>query len=56
MLEYRSIEGERPVAEICTQPWMMYPSIAGLVEPCEKLGGPPSKTKYYRVTDSGLVP
>jgi hypothetical protein len=56
MLGYVSTEGERPVAEICIQPWIVYPSIAGLVEPCENLGGPPPKTKYYRVTDSGLVP
>ena len=27
-------------------------SIAGHEKPCEKLGGPPSKAKYYLATDS----
>ena len=31
-------------------------STAGHVKPCGKLGGPPSKPKYYLMTDRGAVP
>jgi hypothetical protein len=56
VLENISIEGERPVVEMSSQPPIVHPSTAGSVEPCGKLGGPPPKAKYSCVTDSGLVP
>ena len=31
-------------------------STAGHVKPCGKLGGPPSKPKYYLMTERGVVP
>ena len=33
-----------------------YSSKAGHVKSCLNMGGPPSKPKYYSVTDSELVP
>ena len=36
--------------------WASILSRTGHVKPCLKLGGPPSKAKYYLLTDSGLVP
>ena len=34
----------------------MFPSTAGHVKPRGKLGGPPSKAKYFLATDSEPVP
>ncbi len=36
--------------------WDWIQSTAGHEEPCGKLGGPPSKPKYYLMTDRGAVP
>ena len=48
-------EGESPVTEnrIGTS-WIQ--STAGHVKPGGNKGGPPSKPKYYLMTDSGAVP
>ena len=51
----RSIkEGESPVDEIMRRVSGIQ-SISGHVESGEKTGGPPSKPKYYLMTDSGAV-
>ena len=42
--------GERRVVSVGIQ------STAGHVKPRGKLGGPPSKPKYYLMTDRGAVP
>ena len=48
-------EGESPVSERkSVVDWIQ--STAGHVKPCGKLGGPPSKPKYYLMTDRGAVP
>ena len=48
-------EGEMPVDESwLTRDWIQ--STAGHEEPRGKQGGPPSKPKYYPVTDRGEVP
>ena len=50
-----STEGERPVDEnriLLAE----FQSTAGHVKPGGKQGGPPSKPKYYSVTDRGAVP
>ena len=47
-------EGENPVGE--TKRWVSgIQSITGHVESGKKTGGPPSKPKYYLMTDSGAV-
>ena len=46
-----SIEGERPVGERCVVV-VGIQSTAGHVKPGGKTGGPPSKPKYYLMTDS----
>ena len=51
----RAREGDRPVDED-TDARECIQSTAGHEEPRGKLGGPPSKPKYYPVTDSGAVP
>ena len=52
----RSItEGENPVDEIARRVSGIQ-SISGHVESGENVGGPPSKPKYYLMTDSGEVP
>ena len=51
----RPKEGDRPVHEV-HQPLAQHPSTAGHVKPCWNLGGPPSKAKYYLMTDSEPVP
>ena len=38
----------------CVLDWIQ--STAGHEEPCGKSGGPPSKPKYYLMTDRGAVP
>ena len=48
-------EGESPVSE--KQSYMAgIRSTAGHEESRWKMGGPPSKPKYYLMTDSGAVP
>jgi hypothetical protein len=55
VLESSSTEGERPVGEILTDPSGI-PSRAGHGKPCLNPEGPPSKAKYYPMTDSEPVP
>ena len=50
-LESRAIDSESLVGEKHKTP-VLTPSTAGHVEPGGKQGGPPSKAKYYLVTDS----
>ena len=47
-------EGDSPVDEKLVRPSRIQ-SITGLVESGKKMGGPPSKPKYYLMTDSGAV-
>ena len=47
-------EGENPVGEKGSRVSGIQ-SISGHVESGEKMGGPPSKPKYYLMTDSGAV-
>ena len=47
--ESDSLVGENGKYPICIQ------STSGHVEPAGKTGGPPSKPKYYLMTDSGAV-
>ena len=51
-LERSAVAGESPICEIDKTLWIGFPSTAGHVEPCGKLGGPSPKAKYYLVTDS----
>ena len=55
VLESTAIEGDSPVSEFA-QTLDEDQSTAGHGKPCGKMGGPPSKAKYYLVTDSELVP
>ena len=48
-------EGESPVIEIVRE-LVGILSRTGHVKSCLNLGGPPSKAKYYLLTDSVLVP
>ena len=48
-------EGESPVDEM-TELLVSILSKTGHVKPCLNLGGPPSKAKYYLLTDSEQVP
>ena len=50
-----TIEGESPVFEKRLL-LVRIQSTAGHVKPGGKQGGPPSKPKYYSVTDRGAVP
>ena len=52
-LESGTIEGDSPVRQ-SESPALLpaYQSSTELVELCAKLGGPPSKAKYYPTTDS----
>ena len=53
VLERTTIEGESPVCESESPPLLStYQSSTELVELRVKLGGPPSKAKYYSTTDS----
>ena len=54
-MERHGVEGETPVHENLIQPSEIQ-STPGHVKPWRKQGGPPSKAKYYSVTDSELVP
>ena len=54
-MEWSGVEGETPVHEILMRPSKIQ-SILGHVKPREKQGGPPSKAKYYSMTDSESVP
>ena len=47
--------GWKPRIRNCSS-WAGILSKTGHVKPCLNLGGPPSKAKYYWLTDSGLVP
>ena len=47
--------GESPVDENRVR-LAEFQSTAGHVKPGGKLGGPPSKPKYYLMTDRGAVP
>ena len=49
-----TVEGESPVSETQREVSGIQ-SISGHVESGEKTGGPPSKPKYYLMTDSGEV-
>ncbi len=49
------VEGENPVGENRIM-LVSIQSTAGHVKPGGKTGGPPSKPKYYLMTDSGAVP
>ena len=55
-MESETEEGDSPVSEKRMSSWAVHPSTTGHVEPCGNSGGPPSKAKYYPVTDSELVP
>ena len=55
-LERSAIDGDSPVIEMVSPLWVRFPSTMGPVKPCGKLGGPPSKAKYSRATDSAQVP
>ena len=55
-LERRAREGESPVGEREGPDLVEFLSNARYEEPGVKLGGPPSKAKDSRVTDSGRVP
>ena len=53
-MEKPTKESESLVGERLTDPSGIQ-SISGHVESGEKKGGPPSKPKYYLMTDSGAV-
>ena len=53
-MEKPTTEGESPVDERLME-LSGIQSISGHVESGEKTGGPPSKPKYYLMTDSGAV-
>jgi hypothetical protein len=55
-LERGAVDGESPVAEDHTTFEVEFLSNARYESPGVKLGGPPSKAKDSRVTDSGRVP
>ena len=46
LLERATIEGDSPVGEKA-EALVVFLSTTGHEEPCGKLGGPPSKAKYY---------
>jgi hypothetical protein len=53
LLEIGTVEGDSPVGESESSALLpAYQSSTELVELCVKLGGPPSKAKYYSTTDS----
>ena len=56
VLESRAAEGESPVCEKYDGFRSLFLSTTGLEKSRGKLGGPPSKAKYYPVTDSEPVP
>ena len=56
VLERRTREGESPVGEGRSVGCEVFPSTTGHEEPCGKPGGPPSKAKYSKATDSEPVP
>ena len=55
-LEWGARDGESPVAEAHIITEVEFLSNARYEKPGVKLGGPPSKAKDSRVTDSGRVP
>ena len=55
-VEPRTTEGNRPVGENALTCRLMFLSKTAPVKRGLNLGGPPSKAKYYLVTDSELVP
>ena len=55
-LERLTIQGDSPVGDVLNSP--LLPAYQSSIEPVElgvKLGGPPSKAKYYITTDSEEV-
>ena len=56
ILERLTKVGDSPVGENKWSSLIKFPSTAGHVKSCGKPGGPPSKAKYYLVTDSEPVP
>ena len=54
-MERPAIEGDSPVGE-SEASRAEHPSTAGHVQSGGNLGGPSPKAKYYRSTDSELVP
>ena len=50
-----TVDGESPVRERCVVSAGIQ-STAGHVKSRGKMGGPPSKPKYYLMTDRGAVP
>ncbi len=55
-LERATGEGDSPVGERGGSPGLSFPSSVGHGESGANPGGPPSKAKYYRLTDSAPVP
>jgi hypothetical protein len=55
-VEPRTTEGNRPVGESVLICRLTFLSKTAPVKRGLNLGGPPSKAKYYLVTDSELVP
>jgi hypothetical protein len=55
-VEPRTTEGNRPVDENTLTCLAQFLSRTAAVKRGLNLGGPPSKAKYYLVTDSELVP
>ena len=55
-MEWGAADGESPVADDDAPSVMDFLSNARYESPGVKLGGPPSKAKDSRVTDSGRVP
>jgi hypothetical protein len=55
-VEPRTTEGNRPVGENALICRLTFLSKTAPVKRGLNLGGPPSKAKYYLVTDSELVP
>ena len=53
-MEKPTTAGDSPVDEKRSEPSGIH-SISGHVKSGEKTGGPPSKPKYYLMTDSGAV-
>lgn len=54
-MEWPARDGDSPVVENAPDP-SGYPSTAGHVQSGGNLRGPSRKAKYYRLTDSELVP
>jgi transposase len=55
-MERPAREGDSPVSKKTLTRWAKVLSTTGLEKPCGNPGGPPSKAKYYLMTDSVPVP